>query len=105
LLPVILHAYNDPSVFLRLVHKRLRESADVRVREAAGGAVGVLALLIVVVDEHHQALPVPGLGPLEHLLVARRVAERGVRTLADEKVDSHGLTYLIIDEENLRLSK
>src|SRR5271155_3041398 len=45
------------------------------------------------------------LGPLQHLLIAGRIAERGVRPLADEQVDPDGLTRVVVDEEHLRLSQ
>ena len=42
------------------------------------GPVGVLALGIVVQDQHHEPRAVAGRGPFQHLAVAGRVAERGV---------------------------
>ena len=41
------------------------------------GAIGVLAHRVVVQDQHAQPLAGAGGGPLQHLQVAGRVAERG----------------------------
>ena len=103
-LPVVLHADHRPAVLLGLVDQRLGERADLGVRQAVRGAVGVLALGVVVEHQHHQPRAVAGAGPLEHLAVAVGVAERGVGPLADEQVDADRLAGLVVDEEQLGLA-
>src|SRR5438874_13816614 len=83
LLPVVLHADHCPALLLRLVIESLREGADLRVRQTFRRAVGVLAVRIVVQDEHREPRAVAGLGVLQHLLVAGRIAEGRVRPAPD----------------------
>src|SRR5580698_10083185 len=52
-LPVVLHTDHDPSVLVGFGHESVRKSTNVGIRKTAAGAVGVLALRVVVVDEHH----------------------------------------------------
>ena len=47
-LPVVLHADDDPTIFLCLVVERLGKGADPRVRQTLGGTVGILAFRIIV---------------------------------------------------------
>src|SRR4029078_3147036 len=44
-------------------------------------------------------------GPLQHLKIAVRIAERGGRTLTDMLVDADGLARPVIDEVHLRKAK
>src|SRR5262245_13816111 len=74
-LPVVLHADDDPALLRGLVVERLREGADLAVRQSLGRAVGVLALRVVVQHEHRQARAIAGPGVLQHLPIAGRVAE------------------------------
>src|SRR5690349_4445153 len=50
--PVVLHRDDDPAAFLGLVQQGLGEGAHLAGGQAGGGSVGVLALAIVVQDEH-----------------------------------------------------
>ena len=87
-----------------LVEQRLGEGADLAVRQARGRAVGVFALLVVVQDQHAQPLAGAGRGPLQHLPVAGRVAERRLRPLAGEQVDVLGLAGEVVVQLQLRLA-
>ena len=69
---------DGPAVLLRLGHERVAERADLRLR-----AVGELAHCVVVMHQHHQPRAAAGLRPLQHLLIAVRVAERGDGPAAD----------------------
>ena len=93
----------NQSLLPGLVVERLRERADLRVREPLGRAVGVLPLPVVMQDEHRETRPVAGLGVLQHLPVTGGVAERRVRAAADHEVDSLGLPGVVVVEEQLRL--
>src|SRR6184192_4054237 len=52
--PIILHADYEPALLLRLSHERIAERSDLRI-----GAVGVLALGIVVMDKIMSLAPSP----------------------------------------------
>src|SRR5262245_57905452 len=80
--PVILHADHMPALLVGLRHQGIGEGADPGLRP-----VGVLTRGVVVVDEHHQTGAAAGLGPLEHLAVAVRVAEGGQRFPPDKQLD------------------
>ena len=71
LLPVIFHADHGPILLLGLTHERIGERADFRL-----WPIGVLALVVIVMHQHHQPHAVARLGVFEHLFVAYRVAER-----------------------------
>lgn len=53
LLPVVLHADDDPAVAFGLFHQRRRERAKMCIRQVVGRAVGVFAFAIVVQHQHH----------------------------------------------------
>src|SRR5690349_7264977 len=90
LLPVALHVDHGPALRGRLV-QGLVEPADRRL-----AVVGPLALGVRMVNEPHEAGAVAGGGPLEHLLIAVRVAEREDRAAADESLDADGLAGLVV---------
>src|SRR5262245_47153024 len=50
--------------------------------------------------EHHERRAGAGLGPFEHLLIAGRVAERGLWAATNDEVDSLWLTALVVDQEH-----
>ena len=102
--PVVLHADHRPAALPGLVEQRLGEGADVRVRQAVGGAVGELALGVVVQHQEAEARAVAGGGPFQHLAVAVGVAEGDLRPLADEEVDADRLAGAVVDEEGLGLA-
>src|SRR5437016_2681222 len=84
-LPIVLHVYNGPA-FRRGLVERLVEMAD-------GGlaVVGPFTLGIGVVHDECEAGTAPPSCPLEHLLVAVRVAESSDGTAADVLVNADGL--------------
>ena len=69
----------------RFVASVIRESEKVPILDV--GPVGVFAGRVVVVREHHEPGAGTGLGPLEHLAIASRVAESRIGPPADEEVD------------------
>src|SRR5438128_252869 len=77
-LPVVLHADDGPAFLLRFVIERLREDADLGVRQPLGRTVGVLALRVVVEYQHQEPCAVARSRVLQHLTVAGRVAERRI---------------------------
>src|SRR4029434_5780161 len=96
--PVVLHADDGPALLLCFVVEGLRESADLGVAQALRRAVGVFAPLIVVQHQHHQFRSIAGTRVLEHLLVARRVAERRIRPAADHQVNAFGLAGVVFGQ-------
>ena len=96
-LPVVFHADDGPAVLLRLDHERVAERADLRL-----GAVGELAYRVVVMHEHHQPRAIACPGPLQHLLIAIRVTERGDRAAADVRVDADWFASLVVNKVHLR---
>src|SRR5262245_8497317 len=52
--PIILHADHGPTVLLRLIVKRLREGADLRIGKPVSRAVRILAGGVVMQDDHRQ---------------------------------------------------
>src|SRR6476469_620737 len=95
-LPIVLHADDSPAVLLRLVVEGLGESADLRIGKPFSGPVGVLTLGIIVQHEQRKPRAIAGLGILEHLLVAGRVAEGNVRAAADHEMDAFGRAGIVI---------
>src|SRR5262249_7801140 len=79
------------------------EGSDPGVGQSPRRAVGVLTLGIVVQHQHGEPFAVPGLGVLQHLPVAGRVAERRVGPAADDQVDALWLAGVVIVQEQLRL--
>src|SRR4030095_10968143 len=79
ILPVVLHADDDPAALLRLVVERLREGAALGVGRPLGRSVAILARRIVVQHEHREPRAIARLRILQHLLIAGRVAERRAR--------------------------
>src|SRR5215510_4164558 len=59
ILPVVLHADDDPAALLRLVVERLGEGANLGVGQPLGRSVAILACRIVVQQEHRE----PHAGP------------------------------------------
>ena len=51
--------------------------------------------------EHHQPRSVASLRPLQHLLIAIRVAERGDGPATDVRVNADRFSGLVVDEVNL----
>src|SRR5262249_35210151 len=78
--PIVLHANHYPTLVLRLVMERLGERTDLGVWQSLCRAVGVLALGIIMQHEHREPRTITGTCVLQHLSVARRVAERSART-------------------------
>src|SRR5215471_10075020 len=103
LLPVVLHADDDPATLLRLVIERLGEGADPGVGQPLGRAVAILACRIVV--QHEQREPYAGtrLRILQHLPIAARVAERRIRPAPDHEVDALGLAGIVVVQQELGL--
>ena len=93
----------QPLLFASAI-QRLGKSADVSLRKAAAGTIGVLAVRVIMMDEHHQARAVAGLRPFQHLSIAAGIAERRVGPLADEKIDADGFAWTIVNEEHFRLA-
>ena len=52
-------------------------------------------------DEHREPRPVAGLGVLQHLLVAGRIAEGRVRPAAYHQVDAFGFATVVVVEQQL----
>ena len=101
--PIILHADDNPTVLLGLVVECLGEGADFGVWQSRSWAVSVFARRIIVEDDHFETRAATGCCVFEHLAVAGGVTERGVRALADHKVNSLGLAGVIVVEEKLRV--
>lgn len=78
-LPIFFHAYDVPTLLLGLGHERFGERADLRVRQLPGRAIRVLAFRVIVVHKHHEPDAVACARPLQHLLVACRIAKGGCR--------------------------
>src|SRR5215471_6031849 len=70
LLPIIFHGDHSPAVLLRLVIKRLRERANLGVWQSLSRSVCVLALGIIMQDDHRQPRAIASFRILEHLPVA-----------------------------------
>src|SRR5215813_2916336 len=85
--PIILHANHYPTLVLRLVMERLGEGTALGVWQSLCRAVGVLALGIIMQHEHREPRTITGTCVLQHLSVARRVAERSV---IDHQMDAFG---------------
>src|SRR6266511_652989 len=100
-LPVVLHADYRPAFVLRLVVERRRKGADLAVGQTLRRAVGVLSRSVVVQHEHLQ--PRAGAGPLQHLPVAGRVAERRVGPATDHEVNPFRLAGVVVVQDELRL--
>src|SRR5262245_36088695 len=93
--PVVLHADNDPALLCRFVVQGLGESADLRVRQPQRRTVRIFSLRIVVKHEHRESFAITGFRVFQHLPVASRVAERGVRPSADHTWMPSGLPALL----------
>ena len=76
-LPVVLHAHDGPAL------ARPPRPSPCRTAELVGPVVGKLARRVVVMDEQREPRTAAGHGPLQHLQVAVRVAERGDGPAAD----------------------
>src|SRR5271156_2729799 len=98
-LPIVLHADHNPTVLVCSSHQRFGESPDVRIRTTAGWPIGVLAVSVIVMHQHHQSSAVTRLRPFQHLLIAGGIAEGRVGPLADEHVDADGFSRAIVNEE------
>src|SRR5213594_515517 len=101
--PVVLHADDDPSLRGRPVVQRLGKGAHPGGGQPPRGAVRVLALDVVVQQQHREARAVPGFRVLEHLLIADRVAEGRARTAADHQMDALGFARLVVVQKQPRL--
>src|SRR5579863_7779387 len=102
-LPVVLHADDDPAVLRRLIVKLRGKTADFGAGQALSRTVGVLSLAIVVQDEHREPDALAGLGILEHLPIAGRIAEGELRPAPDYEMDAFGLAGVVVVDEELRL--
>src|SRR5271168_282589 len=102
-LPVVLHADDDPALLRGLVAQCLGEGADLGVGQPQRGTVGVLALCIVVQDDHRESRAVAGLRVFQHLPVAGRVAERGIRPASDHQVDALWFARVVVVEQQFWL--
>jgi hypothetical protein len=69
-IPVVLHADDEPAVLLCFIVEGLGEGADLGVWKPQRRTIGLLALCIVMQYEHAEPLSLPGLGVLKHLPVA-----------------------------------
>src|SRR5690349_2505470 len=87
-LPVVLHADDSPAVLLRLIVKRLRKSADLRIGKPLRRTIGVFAPCIVVQQQHHQSRTIACSCVLQHLPITGRVAESRARAAADLQMDA-----------------
>src|SRR5262245_6164667 len=94
--PLRLHVDDGPALLFRLV-PRLVEPADRRL-----AIVRPLALGVRVMDDAHEPRTGTGGRPLQHLVIAVRVAEREYGTMTDELVDAGGLAWAVVDEIDLR---
>src|SRR5262245_42991032 len=81
LLPVVLHADNNPPLFLRFVVQRLGKSSHLRIRQALCWTVGEFAVGIVVQHEKSQSRAFAGGCPFQHVTVAAGVSESDAGTL------------------------
>src|SRR5262245_26465559 len=102
--PVVLHADNDPALLCRFVVQGLGESADLRVRQPQRRTVRIFSLRIVVKHEHRESFAITGFRVFQHLPVASRVAERGIRPASDHHVDAFGLASIVVVQEKFRVS-
>ena len=86
----------DQLFFFACGHQRVGERADFGLR-----SISVLALIVVVMHEHHQPRAVARLRVLEHLFVVDRVTERGDRAAADHHVNAFRLAGAIVVQQKL----
>ena len=93
--PVVAHADDGP------VPGDCFVPADAELLQFVVAIVGKLARGVVVVHEQCEACAWTGRGPLQHLKVAVRVAERGNRPPADAAVDADGFPLLVVDQVDL----
>src|SRR5260221_2715716 len=91
-LPVVLHADHGPAAGIGFVEP-LVEAADARF-----AVVGPFAAGVVVVNVEAETRALAGGGPLQHLQVAVRIAERRDGPAADEFLDAEGFALLVVDE-------
>src|SRR4029450_6654197 len=101
--PIILHADHRPAFALCLGVERRRKGADLAVGQTLRRAVGVLSRSVVVQHKHLQPRAGAGAGPLQHLPVAGRVAERRIGPAADHEVNPFGLAGVVVVQDELRL--
>ena len=64
--------------------RRIEKRTNFGIRQTASGTVCVLALRIIVQNQHHEPCTTGPLGPIEHLLITARISESGARPLANE---------------------
>src|SRR5262249_53050862 len=102
-LPVVFHADDGPAFLFRLAIKRLSEGADFGGWQSLGWAVGVFTICVIVHDQHHQPRAIAGVGVLEHLPVAVRIAKGRARPTANHQMDALGLASLVVIQEKFRL--
>src|SRR5262245_26095509 len=96
LFPLGLHVHDRPSPRSGFV-ERLVESADRRLP-----VVRELPLGVSVVDETQESRAGSGGGPLQHLAIAVRIAERKHRPPSYELVDARRFARAVVDEIDLR---
>jgi hypothetical protein len=101
LIPVVLHAYDDPALPIRLIVKRLREGTDPGVGQPQGRSVRILATGIVVKHQYREPHAVASFGIFQHLLVAGRVANGRKRPSSDHQVDTLGFAGVVVVQKQL----
>src|SRR5262245_8555122 len=89
--PIILHAHDGPASLFGFV-PCLVEFADVGL-----AIVSPFALSVRVMNNQTEACSVPGRGPLQHLMIAIGVAERGDGSSSNVALDANRLAFLVVD--------
>src|SRR5260370_29150060 len=101
-LPVVLHADDGPSLCFDIVVERLGKRSDLARGQSLGRAIGIFARRVVVLHQHHQGALAARSRVFQHLAIACRVAERGLRRASGEQVDVLRLAREIIVEQQHR---
>ncbi len=94
-LPLAGHVHDGPAFLPGLV-ERLVQPSDRRF-----AVVGPLSFGVGVMDEPHQARPVAGRRPLQHLAIPIRVAKGQDGAAADELVDADRFAFVVVYEIDL----
>src|SRR5215510_6933645 len=94
--PVVLHAHDSPP----LRHGFIPTFAELL--QLVGTVIGVFARRVVMVNEHRETRSASGRCPLEHLQIAVGIAKGRNRTAADAALNADRLTFLVVDQIDLR---
>src|SRR5260370_6988800 len=95
-LPVVLHADDGPSLCFGLVVQRLGKRSDLARGQSLGRAIGIFARRVVVLHQHHQGALAARSRVFQHLAIACRVAERGLRRASPAQPTFLPLSPLIL---------